>query len=537
MKNKNLFLFLSGVAARTAGALAVKRQIQKYLSDDKNKRMLMDKGNDLAQAVLKSLADAVSDRGVPTAEQYDNNGYLAGNDRFLTEPATDAKWSLGFSKASIVPEKVNGDLYVGGYLVFPPNKVSGFMTDQLVRSVAIDDGSGRGIHVFTVIDCIGISNVDVRIIRQRLRNLIKEKNILSLNISATHCHSGVDTQGLWGDLLAVVKKNPRAVRKGTPEKLINGKNADFMEQLYQSAVKTVEEAVQNMKSGTLSFALPDAADFSRDKRPPYVKDDVLTSLRFVPDDGSKTLHAVFFAAHPVCYGSHQTEVSSDYPYFMCREFEDNGFDAMFFQGAQAAVATDRGPHIPKGLSRDEGIAEYGRAMARFVLSKEDFVYKKIEPMLNVNVQEFVFPCDNAVLELAGKLKIVDNNMIKVPENGSFVYRIVTELGYAEFGSELRFVLIPGEMMPEILTGGAFTAKESYNGTDWEYPSMRSLVDGHLTPIGLCNDHIGYIVPDNDFGSIFAPDHYEEAVSLGGRCASGIMQAFTELLATAEELKK
>ena len=66
--------------------------------------------------------------------------------------------------------------------------------------------------------------------------------------------------------------------------------------------------------------------------------------------------------------------------------------------------------------------------------------------------------------------------------------------------------------------------------------MRSAVKGHLTVIGLCNDAIGYIVPDNDFGSVFAKDHYEEAVSAGQRTASNIVGAFMRVAEKAEKIR-
>ena len=58
---------------------------------------------------------------------------------------------------------------------------------------------------------------------------------------------------------------------------------------------------------------------------------------------------------------------------------------------------------------------------------------------------------------------------------------------------------------------------------------------HLLPagttlkiIGLCNDLVGYILPDNDFGSIFAKDHYEEVASAGIETGPAIVEAFKEL---------
>ncbi len=61
--------------------------------------------------------------------------------------------------------------------------------------------------------------------------------------------------------------------------------------------------------------------------------------------------------------------------------------------------------------------------------------------------------------------------------------------------------------------------------------MRDMIpDGReLSVIGLCNDAMGYILPDNDYGSVIAKDHYEEAVSAGKRAGSTITKAFGELV--------
>ena len=537
MNKKTIIKSLVGSAVGTAGAFILKNKLKDFLSSEENKRMLMDKGDVLAHALVQKLADKVSDKGIPYLNRYDNEGFLEGSGYFLSQPKGNAKWSVGFSKASIIPEKWNGDLYIGGYLAFPPNKANGVLNDQLVRAVAFDDNSGRGINVFAVIDCIGISNADIRTIRSRLKDLINDKNIVSINISATHCHSGVDTQGIWGDLIKAVKTNPKAIKQGRAEDVVSGKNPDFMEHLFTTAANTIKEAVLNMKPGRLSFATLDGSRFVRDKRAPFITDNTLLSLKFEPADKSKAVQAVFLAAHPVCYGSRQREISSDFPYYICEEFEKNGYDALYFQGAEAAVATERGDNIPDDLTWMEGIAEYGRAIARFVMESDSSLYKEIEPMLNVMVKEVLLPSGNSVLELAGKLRLVNNNMTKVASDGDdYDLYFASEIGYAEFGKELKLVMVPGEMIPEILTGGAFDSSVSYNGTDWEYPAMRELVSGHLSAIGLCNDAIGYIVPDNDFGSVFAPQHYEEAVSAGGKTASNIMSAFIRLLDAAEKIR-
>ena len=106
----------------------------------------------------------------------------------------------------------------------------------------------------------------------------------------------------------------------------------------------------------------------------------------------------------------------------------------------------------------------------------------------------------------------------------------------EIPGALTLAMTPGELAPEIAVGGAFEAWESYNGTEWPYPPLKDIFGGDLAVIGLCNDFIGYIIPDNDFGSMFAPLHYEESVSAGGKTASNIVSGFIRLKEKAEKLR-
>lgn len=538
---KRFAISFAASAIGTAGILAAQKKLKETLADSVKKRRLTDKANDTVQSVIGKLADNVPDTGIPYLNRFDDSGFLEGSGYFLSEPAENAHWNMGFAKHSVIPDSVSGELYIGGYLAYPPNKVSGFINDQLVRAAAFDDGSGRGINVFAVIDCIGISNTDIRHIRTLLKDFIADNNIVSLNISATHCHSGIDTLGMWGSIPAALKVNKKAVASGRPEDTVSGKNKEFMEFLFFIVADTVKKAVKNMKSGKLDFKLVDISDFVHDKRPPYVLDDKMTLLRFSPDNGEKPLLAVFFAAHPTCYGDRQREVSADFPYYICNEIEKQGYDAMFLQGAQAAVATDRGKHIPSGLSRHRGIEHYGRVIGKLAFDEVQSDMTQIEPLLNVLLTLTFVPSDNKLLELGAKMRLVNNSLTKVcmdnkEDSKNYDLYFGTEVGLAEFGKELKLALIPGELCPELLVGGEYNAEESYRGTDWKYPSMRSVVSGHLTVIGLCNDEMGYIVPDNDFGSVFAKNHYEEAVSAGGRTASNIIGAFIRTAEKAEKIR-
>ena len=536
---------VAAVLSLTAGAVTAKLsadKVKEALSSPDSKRRLQDSGHKMAMKLVKKISDSVSDKGIPYLNRYDGKGFLEGNGYFLSSPEENARWTVGFSKASVIPPVLEGDYYIGGYLAFPPNKMNGIMNEQMVRALAVSDGSGRGIHVFAVIDCIGISGTDIRDIRLSLSDLISEKNILSVNISATHCHSGIDTDGLWGDLPKIYKHNKKEVKKGKKAKPISGKNEGFMLYLKKTAARVIRQAVENMTTGEMFYAQLPIGDFVRDKRPPYVTVNDLTNIRFIPDGGGKAVSVVLMAAHPVCYGDKQREASRDFPGYLCDEMEEMGFEAMFIQGAEAAVATNRGPHIPDGLTTDEGLKAYGKAIADYVANYDKSAYKKLSPLINVTLGEVFLPSGNEILELAAKLRIVNNSLVRITtvddgnkDDKSYDLTFVTEVGFAVLGNELSIAMVPGELMPEIAIGGAFEDWESYNGTKWDKPSLKEILGTEIAVAGLCNDFIGYIVPDNDYGSILAPLHYEESASAGGKTASNIVSAFERLKKNSEKI--
>ncbi len=539
---KKLITAAALTAAGTAGIKLAADKTKEYFAAPDNKKKLLDKGHSLAMNIVGKISDSIPDKGIPYLNRYDNSGFFEGNGYFISQPAQNARWHVGFSKASVVPPVLEGDLYIGGYLAFPPNKMNGIMNEQMVRAIAVSDNSDRGIHIFAVIDCIGISGADIREIRSRIKDVISEKNILSVNISATHCHSGIDTEGLWGDLPKAFRHNKKEAKKGKKAQPVSGRNDGFMKYLKKTCARVIKEAIENMTPGELYYAQIPAEEFVRDKRPPYVTVNELTSLRFVPDSGAKEVNAVFLAAHPVCYGDRQREASRDFPGYMCDEIERLGAEAMFIQGAEAAVATNRGPHAPTAQTTDESVREYGEALARLVLGYDRELYTKLPPVINVSITELFLSAENKVLELAAKLKLVNNPLIRLTmaedsdkKNKEYELLLVTEVGFASLGNRLTLAMVPGEMMPELAIGGTFPDWASYNGTAWELPSIKEIFSTDIAVIGLCNDFIGYIVPDNDYGSIFAPLHYEEAVSAGPKTASDIISAFIRLKENADKI--
>lgn len=536
-KKTKAFLSVSALASAAAGGAIATECVRKALKKDKNKRKLYDLADSAINAFTGSLASVLPGSDYPDIIDYESRNFLAGDEEFLSFPADGAKWSLGFAKQSILPPDVTeGEYYIAGYLAFPPHRADGVLDDLLVRSIALDDNSGRGITVFTVVDCVGISNHDIRDIRELVTDYAAKNGIKikSINVSATHCHSGIDTLGIWGDLLSSLKNNVVASIAGN-ENYKSGRNPYFMAELKQKAFETIRDAILSMKTGSLAIATADGERFVRDKRPPDVLMKDINIVRFTPDDGSAPTKAVFMAAHPTCVGYSNCSVSSDFPYYICSQLEELGNNAMFFQGAELAIATERGANIPEGLEHFEGIQEYGRVIGRFIESLSEESYTEIEPYINVRHREFFVPVTNKLFLALGKSHLVTHEIVTIPNSRDFGF--ITETGYIEIGSKYRVALLPGEAAPELLLGGVYSKEESYNHEEWTLPPMNDMTDGYMFAIGLCNDEIGYIVPDNDYGGFVAPLHYEELVSVGKTAASHLVEAFQSLTAECKELRQ
>lgn len=525
-----------GLLAAGAGA-GITLYLKEKLKDDELKSELKQKGQTGLNMALAGLNTVLPKLPVPYAEDYVGENFFAGHEEFRNTGVRGGKWRLGYARASLLPvDYENNDYYLGGFLTFPPSKVQSVLDDIAVRVICLDDGSGRGAAVFAVIDCIGISSTDVRIIRSRLEDFAEENNIVSINVSATHCHSGIDTQGIWGPLPDMLKNNIKEIKKGNFDNLISGKNPEFMEKLFEKTADAVKSAFEDMKPGKFLFKTIDDLKYSRCKRNPDIVDERITKLHFIPDDGSRETVGVMMAAHPTALDAKEGRLSADYIYYIEEEVNKAGADFIFFQGPQLAVTADRGIN-PEG-EEGFGFQVYGREIGRRLMNIEEKDEEKIAPILNVRMAELRVPLSNNILLTVFSAGAVNNIAVKTGPKATDV-EFITEVGYVELGKKLRLAMVPGEFAPEMLVGGTLDEEESVTGEDWLYPPLKDmLAEGtQLTIIGLCNDSIGYILPDNNYGCIFEEGHYEEAVSAGEKTGSTIVQGLQKLFADCGRLEK
>lgn len=493
----------------------------------------------LADQIIDALVKGIN-KNIPSVkfeqkENFTSEMFFEGMEDYLSAPASNAVWSLGYGSASLqTGDELDGKHYVGGSLSFPKSKAAtAIHDDQRVRVIAINDGSGRGTLIFAVIDGFGISSTDVRGIRKELADFAKANNIVGINISVLHQHSCVDTFGMNGDLVKMIFTNPALNRInntfGTDYKLLNGQNASFMKHLYDVTVDSVKEAVNSMTTGKMYYSEIEAGEYIRDKREPMVFDSKIHRFRFVPDNGTKETWLCNMAIHAVGNGAAGTEITGDYPYYIEQEVNKAGANFIQIQGAELAISSKHDSlNLPEGTPRLESLKIYGTTLGKLIVESNE-AETEVAPLLNYRMKEYYVPVTNQILEFAGRLGALTNTVVTTDEN-NHVLEVATELGYLEIGTKLAVAIIPGELEPAIAYGGYLDADHSWTGTDFDYPSLQDIVgtDKELLVFGLMNDQIGYILEDNDYSSILSGVN-EEIVATGNVAGSTTINAFEELM--------
>lgn len=493
----------------------------------------------LADQIIDALVKGIN-KNIPSVkfeqkENFTSEMFFEGMEDYLSAPASNAVWSLGYGSASLqTGDELDGKHYVGGSLSFPKSKAAtAIHDDQRVRVIAINDGSGRGTLIFAVIDGFGISSTDVRGIRKELADFAKANNIVGINISVLHQHSCVDTFGMNGDLVKMIFTNPALNRInntfGTDYKLLNGQNASFMKHLYNVTVDSVKEAVNSMTTGKMYYSEIEAGEYIRDKREPMVFDSKIHRFRFVPDNGTKETWLCNMAIHAVGNGAAGTEITGDYPYYIEQEVNKAGANFIQIQGAELAISSKHDSlNLPEGTPRLESLKIYGTTLGKLIVESNE-TETEVAPLLNYRMKEYYVPVTNQILEFAGRLGALTNTVVTTDEN-NHVLEVATELGYLEIGTKLAVAIIPGELEPAIAYGGYLDADHSWTGTDFDYPSLQDIVgtDKELLVFGLMNDQIGYILEDNDYSSILSGVN-EEIVATGNVAGSTTINAFEELM--------
>lgn len=529
----------------------------------------------IIDGLIKLLGVLTPTPDYQTVDEYfaaDSENFYKGTETFIDSAADSATWSLGFGKESIVPDNLRDGskkYYTGGYFT---QKVNGVLDDQKAVAIALNDSSGRGTTIFASIDGIGVGNADVRAIRNAVEQKLKangiDSDINAININATHCHTVIDTQGIGLDLLPKIFLSFFGGAKRSMD-------TDFLEVMIDRTSDAIVEAYTNMETGKLFYF--ETAGVGNDKENGlYLEDEyqylvnkryytegyqhVFACFKFVPDnEASAATIFTNIGAHPTVVDESTNLLSADFPAYMEEKINDAGMNFMFIQGAQAPVSVNKWADMPETIDSEvnEKIAvnpvaeDYKTAIllgyeyARLVLEAQNNA-KEVEPVLNVKMTEYTVKLETGLFGYGATEGFIGTTTVRDCSSKTG-YSIVTEAGYIEIGKDIVLLTVPGEIVPQLIYGNVVSAEDSYCGTQWTYEATADLVPEGKTVLvmGLCNDAIGYILPDNDYAHfvtdliwdmdgadlIYGPyhRHYEEMLSAGSTAGSTTVSVLNELV--------
>lgn len=409
------------------------------------------------------------------------------------------------------PTIIKGNSFVSGYAVkeVMPKSITekkywiaghgmGHTIDRIhdpITASAMWLGSGDSGIIHICADIIGLTNFEVNIVRDSLKEFCEKTNCKSVNISCSHTHAGFDTVGYWGQLY----------------KLQTGKDPEYMDLLLKSLKEVAIEAYENRKPGKLyagSISVPEA---QHDKREPVILHDTLTRIKFVPDDGSTETWLMNFGAHPNTLGGSNNDCSADYPYWLRKTINDTKkVNVMFAVSAIGAV--DPGDFCE---DKPERTRIQGETLAKAALEISND--RELKPEITVLCQKYYAPVDNGLLALMVTIGACSAQRYPC-DRGDLGIALQTEITYIKI-DDLQILLLPGEPFPEVVYGGAVSAEESATGKGPEInpPALVDVVgDKDLVVFCVTNDMTGYCVVPNDYILHETQPYIEQGTDVKGR---------------------
>lgn len=464
-----------------------------------------------------------------------------------------AAWGAGLragaAKAVITPDVKANKAYMAG---FGNNRVAtGVHDDLYVRCLALS--AGKGAMAMCSVDLIGLFYDDVLKIREEVKAQAPE--ISQVIIAATHDHEGPDTMGLWG---------PTPFQTGIDEK--------YMDWLQERIAATAVEAFHSMQNARLTLAHDDhplLALLQADSRPPYVKDPYLFVMRFDSAETGKTIATlVNWSDHPETLGGKNTEITADYPFWLCKSVEQSsGGTTVFFDGSIGGLLSTLGDDVALQDPETGQVAkdDTWRKAELFGNTLGGLVERALKSGENVDVDAFLvrqavffaplvndhFRVGGAAGVYGGRKPLYTDGKIdptvaekEFPGYGKLKYAtgrdIQTEVNYIVMMSQgkpvAEIATVPGEIYPELVNGGI----TRYPGADFPDAPFEATIREHLKSryqfiFGLGNDELGYLIPKAEWDDqppwlLNKPQRwYGEINSAGPEIANAVARALVGLI--------
>lgn len=449
----------------------------------------------------------------------------------------------GAARNTITPTLAGHTVYLAG---FGHARLATGVHDPLyVRCVALQIDSND--LVLCSVDLIGLFYADVQEIRRAFQKQAPAGS--HLVVACTHTHEGPDTLGLWGPTAAVSGLDPK-----------------YLSWVEERISTTALEAMRAMQPARLQLARDDhplLAQLQSVDRPPYIKDPFLFVMRLSGATNGKSIATlVNWSDHPEILNRKNSQLSADYPHWICQYLEDHdGGTAVFFNGATGKVSA-LGAQVALLDPETDRVAEDGtwrkaELLGTLIGQLAERALKNAEaisPELMTFRSSVIFvPLSNnrfRVAEAAGILRgrkplftdgrpDASTGDLAVDASHSARYAIghdlQTEVDYITFrvGDHpvVEIVTIPGEAFPETVNGGI----ARYPGADYpdaplETPLRAVLRTKYQFIIGLANDELGYLIPKAEWDERppwlqnSPQPYYGEINSVGPEAAGVVLRA-------------
>lgn len=398
--------------------------------------------------------------------------------------------TIGYAQDAITPS-LERPVFLAGF--DRDRRAVGVHDDLFVRVLALQDGSSP--LALVAVDLIGLGRKVSQRCEKRLRKVIPG---LHLVLACTHTHHGPDTIGLWG-----------------PNERTRGVDWLYMHFLENRVIDTVKRAFQHTVPASLRTCSVYVPGVVKNARDPEILDQEITCLQFVDPDSNQVLVTLAnFPCHPETLWKDNPQITSDYPHYLRQQLDCfSQAPSLFFSGALGGMMT---PDVSEHTFTDA--EQIGIMLAQAAsdsltrqtpINLDSYSYQRLE---------YQSTLQNPLFEQAMRYRLVRDTIFQNNQ-------ILTEVGLLRLGP-VWLAHVPGELLPKL----GLQLKQT----------MRSSGASVTGILGLTNDEIGYILPDEDF--IYPPDpldpgdHYEETMSTGPNAGSQLMYALESLIKPNSEYR-
>lgn len=384
--------------------------------------------------------------------------------------------AAGAAKLTITPK---GDAWIAGY---EPNRRSdGTIGDLYAACIAVRASANDKPVAVVALDLIGLSNAVVN----RIRALVPELPPENLLVVCTHTHSGPDTIGLWGP----------------PGK--SGVDPEYMTFLTSRVADCVHQALSAMKPASLKFASGvEVTGVSRNDRVPAILDTELCAMQAIDSDGKPIGTLINFACHPEIFHGHK--MTADFPMWLRNRVEQKaGGVAVYVNGALGGMVTADVHDAEDEAAWRREAERIGTTIADAALDALEKARPVASAPVTVNRAVVRIPLGNERFQQAADAGVLPSETLS--KEG-----VVTEVTHLSIGPA-EFVGIPGEALPDV----GFLMKRLMKGS----PKF---------VVGLCNDELGYILSEENYGLKLY--QYETSMSVGPQAEPLIKEALRPMIA-------